>query len=322
MIVVPVTPTGKLAGPRAKNDGAALTSERPAVPTIARKVLETGGLLGPRLSVIGAVNTEGKDARPRPPPCHLIATRVTLTGNAAGRNPKSSGAARMKTRHVIHTTAARDWQAGECHGLNQNARGVVTNIIKDAQLQPHLCRMIVTQVFLIGKLGGQSPKSIGAALTSREPAIHTIVRKALETGDFPGPKQSAPGAVTIERKDARPRPHLCLMIATRVSLTGKLAGRTRKKNGVALMKEKPVIHMIVRKAMEAGKPHGVRPSNLGVVKGVVKDVRQRQLLCLMIAMQGLPIGKLVGQDPRNAGAALTQIGLVIHTIVRKALETG
>lgn len=303
MIVVPVTPTGKLAGLRAKNDGAALTSVRPAVSTIARKVLETGGLLGPRLSALGAVNTEGKDARP--PPCHMIATQVTLTGNAAGRTPKNVGAARMKTRHVIHTTAARDLEAGECHGLNQNARGVVTGIIEDAQLQPHLCRMIVTQVLLIGKLGGQSPKSIGAALTRTEPAIHTIVRKVLETGNFPGPKQSALGAVKSERKDARPRPHLCLMIATRVSLTGKLAGRTRKRDGVALMKEKPVIHMIVRKAMEAGKPHGVRPSDLGVVKGVVKDVRQRQLLCLMIAMQGLPIGKLVGRDPRSAGAALT-----------------
>jgi hypothetical protein len=69
----------------------------------------------------------------------------------------------MKTRHVIHTTAARDLEAGECHGLNQNAPGVVTGIIEDVQLPPHLCRMIVTQVSLTGKEDGPVERRHGAA---------------------------------------------------------------------------------------------------------------------------------------------------------------
>lgn len=153
-------------------------------------------MLGPKRSALGAVSSEGKDAQRQPPRCRMIAERVYLIGNVGGQVPKSVGAAHIQEKPAMTMTATKDLRGGRWRGLNQNVRGVVADIIKDARLRRHLCLMIVMQGSVTGKEAGPGERRRGAASLVVQVASlllisHSIAEQVSKTGrrDGLGPRR-------------------------------------------------------------------------------------------------------------------------------------
>lgn len=150
-------------------------------------------------------------------------------------------------------------------------RGAVTSTTKGALQLPLLRPTIAAQVTSVGKLAGQTPKSIGVALMRTRPAMHLIARKVFRAGKLRGRNQSAHGAAKSRAKGALPRQQLrYLMTARQDSGTGKLVGQGRRSNGAVLVNASPAIHSIARKAFQTGNLPGVRVSVPGAVTITVR----------------------------------------------------
>lgn len=184
-------------------------------------------------------------------------------------------------------------------------RGVVTSTTKGALPLQLLHPTIATQVTSIGKLVGQTPKSIGAALMRTRPAMHLIARKVFRAGKLRGRNRSGRGVATSIAKGARPRQQLrYLMTVRQESRTGNLAFQRRRNNGAVLVNRSLAIRSIARKALQTGKLPGMRASVLGAVSITVRDAQPLVPQAVpTTAKLACPTGKWVGLKLKRRIAA-------------------